>query len=162
MGHRASFVTSSPFLPRLRAVYTFTCNRIAILVAYFGAILVASFGTAAEVRAHEFGRIFWDTRYVSSGVSHGDGPSRLGGGPKLAASFSSGPLRRDVKNCPMAVCTCHPNGRLYRFDPPRTSSACKVVSLGNARDGCSSDPKKIIMKLHASWGHASPQQLKRV
>ena len=47
MGHRASFVTSSPILPRLRAVYTFTCNRIAIQVAYFGAISVASFGAAA-------------------------------------------------------------------------------------------------------------------
>ena len=28
--------------------------------------------------------------------------------------------------------------------------------------GCPADPKKIIMKLHANWGHASAQQLNRV
>ena len=29
-------------------------------------------------------------------------------------------------------------------------------------DGCPSDPKKIIMKCHVNWGHASARQLMKV
>ena len=48
---------------------------------------------------------------------------------------------------------------MYRFDPPRTSSACTAFSLGDAKDG---DSGKIIMKFRVTWGHASAQQLGRV
>ena len=51
---------------------------------------------------------------------------------------------------------------LIRFAPPREFSACTAVTLGDAQDDNISDPKKIIMKLHANWGHASATQLKRV
>ena len=46
--------------------------------------------------------------------------------------------------------------------PPRTFSACKAATLGDARDGALSDPKKIIMKSPANWGRASAQQIKRI
>ena len=36
------------------------------------------------------------------------------------------------------------------------------MTLGDSQDDSISDPKKIIMKLHANWGHASATQLKRV
>ena len=51
---------------------------------------------------------------------------------------------------------------LCSFALPRTFSACKAVTLGDAGDGNQSDPKKIIGKLHVNWGHASAQQIKRV
>ena len=38
---------------------------------------------------------------------------------------------------------------------------CKADTLGDARDGSLTGPKKIAMKLHANWGHAPAQQLKR-
>ena len=34
--------------------------------------------------------------------------------------------------------------------------------MGDAQDNNISDPKKVIMKLHAFWGHASATQLERV
>ena len=36
------------------------------------------------------------------------------------------------------------------------------VFLGDARDGCHRDPKKIIAELYVNWGRASAQQLKGV
>ena len=36
------------------------------------------------------------------------------------------------------------------------------MTLGDAREGNNSDPKKIIEKLHVNWGHASAQQIKRI
>ena len=42
-----------------------------------------------------------------------------------------------------------------RLAPPREFPACTAVTLGDARNDSISDPKKIIMKLHANWGHAS-------
>ena len=48
------------------------------------------------------------------------------------------------------------------FPPPSTFSACEAVSLGDARDGILSDPKEIILKLHANWGRASARQIRRV
>ena len=50
----------------------------------------------------------------------------------------------------------------YQFDPPRTFSACKAVTLGDSLDGCSSDPKKIVVKLHLNRGHVSAHQFKWV
>ena len=44
---------------------------------------------------------------------------------------------------------------LTRSAPPREFSACGAVTLGDAQDDSISDPKKIIMKSHSSWGHAS-------
>ena len=35
-------------------------------------------------------------------------------------------------------------------------------ALEDARDDCISEPKKIIAKLHANWGHAAASRLKRV
>ena len=34
--------------------------------------------------------------------------------------------------------------------------------MGDAMDGCRSDPKKTFMRFHANWGHASAQQLRWV
>ena len=50
---------------------------------------------------------------------------------------------------------------LIRFSPPREFSACTAVTLGDAQGDGISDPKKISMKLHANWGHASATQLRR-
>ena len=54
------------------------------------------------------------------------------------------------------------DGGLLRFVPPREFPACAAATSGDARDDSISDPKKIIMKLHVNWGHASATQLKRV
>ena len=51
---------------------------------------------------------------------------------------------------------------LLRFVLPNDFSACTAATLGDAREDSTSDPKKIIMKLHVNWGHASATQLKRV
>ena len=51
---------------------------------------------------------------------------------------------------------------LIRFAPPREFSACTAVTLGDAQGDGISDLKKIIMKLHANWGHASATRLIRV
>ena len=39
--------------------------------------------------------------------------------------------------------------------------ACTAVSLGDERDEGAADPNIFIMNLHANWGHASANQLKR-
>ena len=36
------------------------------------------------------------------------------------------------------------------------------MTSGDAQDDSISDPKKIIMKVHANWGHASATQFERV
>ena len=51
---------------------------------------------------------------------------------------------------------------LYHSETPLTFAACKVVTMGDARNGFLTDPKKIAIKLHVNWGHASAQQLIRV
>ena len=45
--------------------------------------------------------------------------------------------------------------------PPRTLSTCEAATLGDARHGDLSDPKKIIMKSRVSWGLESAEQKKR-
>ena len=49
----------------------------------------------------------------------------------------------------------------FRIETPLAFAACEAVTLGAARDGSLTGPKKIIMKLHVDGGHASPQQWKR-
>ena len=39
---------------------------------------------------------------------------------------------------------------MWSFTPPRTASACKAVTFGDARDGAPPEPKAIIMKLHVN------------
>ena len=41
---------------------------------------------------------------------------------------------------------------MWSLTPPRTFSACKAVTLGDARGGTLSEPKKVAMKLHVNWG----------
>ena len=64
-----------------------------------------------------------------------------------------------------------PNGRrrlpygedgLGRFDPPRALAARRAVGLGAAMDTHLSDPKEIIMKMRADWGHSSARRSKRI
>ena len=47
------------------------------------------------------------------------------------------------------------------YTPQLTSSACEAVTLGDARYGTPLGPKKILMELHANWGRASAQQIRR-
>ena len=72
-----------------------------------------------------------------------------GGGqfPEDGTPWQSGPVR---------------GGSKCSFTPPRTFRACKAVTLGDARDGTLSNPKKIITKLHVNWGRSSAQQIKRI
>ena len=51
---------------------------------------------------------------------------------------------------------------MYHFDPPRTCSGCKDVTLRDATDERFLDPKEIFTKLHVNWGHVSARRLKRV
>ena len=56
---------------------------------------------------------------------------------------------RRVSDMPRA-----PDG-LCRFETPLTLTARKAVTLGGATGGSLTGPKKIVMKSHANWGHAS-------
>ena len=49
----------------------------------------------------------------------------------------------------------------YHFEPPLTFAARKAATLGGAENCRLPNPKKLAMKLHVSWGHASAQQLMR-
>ena len=49
----------------------------------------------------------------------------------------------------------------YHLGTPLTSAACRAVAFGDAEDGRLTEPRKISMKLHVNWGHASAQQLRR-
>ena len=53
-------------------------------------------------------------------------------------------------------------GRYMQSYSARTFLACGAATLGDARDGTRSDPKKIIMKLRVNRGHASTRQIRRV
>ena len=99
-------------------------------------------------------------RYVSSVVASGEGLSRSRHVPSFFATrflwaFSN--ERPNLANEGLHLpCT---ERRLYRFEPPRTFSACKALTLGGAMDGCPSDPGKIILEMHVRWVRASAQQL---
>ena len=49
----------------------------------------------------------------------------------------------------------------YKFEPPSTSAARKVVALGDALNPGVSEPKKVAMKLHLNWVQASGHHLER-
>ena len=53
-----------------------------------------------------------------------------------------------------------PDG-LYHFEPPLTFAPCEAVTLGDAENCRSTDPTKIVMKSHATWGFASARQWRR-
>ena len=50
---------------------------------------------------------------------------------------------------------------LFRLAPPKEISACTALTLGDAREDSASDARRVFMKLHGYWGHASAHQLKR-
>ena len=84
-------------------------------------------------------------------------------GPKLMASYFEWAFidkRPDLANGSLHL-RLSDNGS-YRFQLPQTFSACRAVTLSDARDGWQSAPEKIIAKLHVHWGHPSAQQLGRV
>ena len=77
--------------------------------------------------------------------------------PILSRRFSrSAQISRKQNGSPFA------NDGLLYLAPPKDVSACTAVTLGDARDDSVSDHRKIIMKLHVNWGHASAHQLERV
>ena len=51
---------------------------------------------------------------------------------------------------------------LDEFTPPQLSSARKAAAPRDAGNAETSDPKKIITKLHINWGRVSATQIKRV
>ena len=94
--------------------------------------------------------------YVLSVVEFSKGPPRSDRRPILAASYFEWPFlgrRPDLSGGGLHLPLVE-NG-LLRFVPPKDFSACTAATLGDARDDSISDPKKIIMKLHVNWGHAS-------
>ena len=50
---------------------------------------------------------------------------------------------------------------LNQFDHPRIFLACQAERLGDAADLCFRDPEKIVVEMHAIWGHLPAQQLSR-
>ena len=105
--------------------------------------------------------------YVWRVVALDDRRSRLAETPTVAASYFELALpkkRPNFSNGGLPPPTTHPHTEdgLYNFEYPHASSASKAVTLGDARDGCLSDPKEIIRKSHVDGGHASAQQLHRV
>ena len=96
-------------------------------------------------------------------VECGRGPPYSGRRPNLAASNSEGSFlekRPDLSDGGLYLPLVESG--LLRFVPPKDSSACTAVTSGDARDDSISDPKKLTMRLHVNWGHASATQLRRV
>ena len=90
-------------------------------------------------------------------------PVTPGVGSPFSASFSEwGPPRKRPNLENGGTWLSFTAEGLCSFAPPRTFSACKAGTLGDARDGNRSDPKKIIEKLHMNWGHESAQQIKHI
>ena len=88
---------------------------------------------------------------VLSAAAFGDGPSGKGRSSKLVDPYF---LCAFVNERPD-----FPNGGLhlpstvdglYCWAPPRTLSACKAVSFGDARCRSPSDPENIMMELHVN------------
>ena len=114
-------------------------------------------GVRGPLNANEMGH------YVLSVVEFSKGPPRSDRRPILAASCFEWPFlgkRPDLSggglHLPLVV-----NG-LLRFVPPKDFSACTAATLGDAWGDSTSDPEKIITKLHVNGGHASATQLIRV
>ena len=101
--------------------------------------------------------------YILSVVDFPAALASLGVESHLSASFLGwGPPRQRPNLEHGGICLPFTEEGLCSFAPPRTFSVCKAVTLGDARDGNRSDPKKIIEKFHLNWGQASAQQIKRV
>ena len=89
------------------------------------------------------------------------GAVEFGRGTNLAASYFEWPFLEKRPDLSDGGLRLQPvESGLIRLVPPKELPACTAVTLGDARDGSISDPKKIIMKLHVNWGHASATQLK--
>ena len=101
--------------------------------------------------------------YILSVMDFPLGVRRVDSAPQLSASFLEWEPPRPRPNLDHGgICLPFTDEGLCSFSPPRTFSACKTVTLGDAREGNNSDPRKIIEKLHVNWGHASAQQIKRI
>ena len=94
--------------------------------------------------------------YILSVVEYGRGPN-------VAASYFEWPVaekRPDLSDVGLHMPLAESG--LFRFAPPREFPACAAATLGDAQGDSISDPKKIIMQLHANGEHASATQLRRV
>ena len=101
--------------------------------------------------------------YVMSVVEFGKGRPKRTRGPQFSASYFEWPLmdqRPDLSDGGLHL-PLKESG-LLRFATPKKFVACAAATLREAQDEGAADPKKIIMKLHANWGHASANQLKRI
>merc|ERR1712052_76031 len=99
--------------------------------------------------------------YILSVMDFPLGGRRVAPVPQFSASFLEWEPPRPRPNLDHGgICLPFTDEGLRSFSPPSTFSACKAVTLGDAREGNNSDPRKIIEKLHVNWGHASAQQIK--
>ena len=87
-------------------------------------------------------------------VAFAEGFSRADQGPDLAELYFEWTL---LEKRPGTS-----DGGLLRFAPPQDFSACTAVTPAGARDDSESKPRKVIMKLHVNWGHASARRLKKI
>ena len=100
---------------------------------------------------------------VLSLVGYGKGRSESVTCPTSSATYFGRAFTKKSPNLPNGgLHIPYTEDGLSNFEPPRPLSTCKAVTLGDATDGCLSDPKKVIMKLHVSSGPASVHPLKRV
>ena len=84
-------------------------------------------------------------------------------GPTRPASYSEWAFSKKRSNlAAVGLRLPYEGGVLYRFDPPRTFSACTALTQGDAKETRLPNPKKVIMELHVDWGPASAHPLERV
>ena len=92
-------------------------------------------------------------------VDFGQGPSRRSSRPEVPASYSEIAAKApDLSN--RGLLLPYTEDGSYSFERP-TFSTRGAVTLGDSENFRATGPKEIVMKLHAIWGHASAQQLKR-
>ena len=95
-------------------------------------------------------------RYFLSAVDFGVDASRKVRRPPVSASYSERAFPNKRPNLPSgALKVPFVKDRQYQVAPPRTFTACKAVTPGGAMDVCLPGPKKIDVKSHVNWGHAS-------
>ena len=96
----------------------------------------------------------WMGHYILSAVDFREDPSRKVIGPAVSAPRFEWAFTNKRPNLPEGgLNPPYAEDGLYQFEP-RT--------LGDAMDGCPSDPKETIMKFHTNWGYTSEQQVERV
>ena len=77
--------------------------------------------------------------------------SRLAENPTSAASYFELALSKKRPNLSNGgLPLSYAEDGLYNSEHPHSFSTSKAVTLGDARDGCLSDPKEIITKLHVN------------